>query len=97
MFNNSYGAFSRRGPASMQIYRNKRKPVCIKKKTILELQHVRRFIVLEDQYGRRDVMWKCFILSSKRCFCDQLTTQKISGFYFLAKLFLNDNELRKFR
>ena len=34
----------------------KRKPVCIKKKTILELQHVRRFIVLEDQYGRRDVM-----------------------------------------
>ena len=56
MFNNSYGAFSRRGPASMQIYRNKRKPVCIKKKTILELQDVRRFIVLEDQYGRRDVM-----------------------------------------
>ena len=42
----------------MQIYRNKRKPVCIKKKIILELQHVRPFIVLEDQYGRRDVMWK---------------------------------------
>ena len=56
MFNNWYGAFSRRGPASMQIYRNKRKPVCLKKKTILELQHFRRFIVLEDQYGRRDVI-----------------------------------------
>ena len=88
MFDNSYGAFSRRGPASMQIYRNKRKTVCIKKKTILELQHVRRFIVLEDEYGRRDVMWKCFILSSKRCFCDQLTTQKISVFLFLGQALL---------
>ena len=28
-------------------------------------QHGRRFIVLEHQYGRRDVMWKRFIITKK--------------------------------
>ena len=45
--------------AVTSIYANlpKRKKAGLhKKKAILELLHVRRFIVFEDQYGRRDVM-----------------------------------------
>ena len=57
-----YRAFSLTWTASMQIYGNKRK--CLHKKRVQLLedwfgnQHGRRFIVLEHQYGRRDVMWK---------------------------------------
>ena len=52
--------FSLTWPASMQICENK-KIVCIRKEShphriCLEHQHSRRFIVLELQYGRRDVM-----------------------------------------
>ena len=55
-----YGAFSLTWPASMLIYWNKRK--FLRKKivqfpqVVLVHQHGGRIIVLEHQYGRRDVM-----------------------------------------
>ena len=55
-----YGAYSLTWPASMQIYGNKRNFYIRKEfnshRIGLEHQHGRRFIVLENQYGRRDVM-----------------------------------------
>ena len=54
-------AFSLMWPASMQIYRNKRKRLHKKKvqphRIGFEHQHGRHFIVLKHQYGRRDVIW----------------------------------------
>ena len=61
-----YRAFSLTWPADMQIYWNKRKPLHMKRiqlpQDVLVHQHGCRFIVLEHQYGRRDVMWKRSIL-----------------------------------
>ena len=55
-----YRVFSLTWPASMQIYRNKRKRLHKKefnsRRTGLGYQHGRRFIVLGHQYGRRDDM-----------------------------------------
>ena len=55
-------AFSLTWPASLQIYWNKRSRLHKKKVRLPQdwfgHQHGRRFIVLEHQYGRRDVMWK---------------------------------------
>ena len=55
-------AFSLTWPASLQIYWNKRSRLHKKKVRLPQdrfgYQHGRRFIVLEHQYGRRDVMWK---------------------------------------
>ena len=55
-----YRVFSLTWPASMQMYGTK-ESVCIRKefnshRTGLAHQHGRRFIVLGQQYGRRDVM-----------------------------------------
>jgi len=61
---------SRGQQLAMQIYWNKRK--CLQKKRVqldrigLAHQHGRRFIVLEHQYGCRDVMWKRSIGPLKR-------------------------------
>ena len=51
----------------MQLYIYKKENVCITKESKsqrigLRYQHGRRFIVLEHQYGRSDVMWKRSIL-----------------------------------
>ena len=56
-------AFSLTWPASMLIYCNKRKHLHEKRVELPQdwffgHQHGRRFIVLEHQYGRHDVMWK---------------------------------------
>ena len=57
----AYRVFSLTWPASMQIYWNKKKSVCIRKefnsqRTRLGHQHGRRFLVWGHQYGRPDVM-----------------------------------------
>ena len=57
-----YRAFSLTWPASLQIYWNKRKRLhkkdCNSHRIVSELKHGRRFIVLELQYCRDDVMRK---------------------------------------
>ena len=55
--------FSDTWPASMQLYWDKKKNFYIRKefnshRIFLVHQHGRRFVVLEHQYRRRDVMWK---------------------------------------
>ena len=62
-----YRAFSLTWLASRQIYWNKRKRLHKKRLQLpqdwLLHQHNRRFIVLGQQYGRRDVMWQHSIIS----------------------------------
>ena len=58
---NSYGAFSLTWPASVCKFIGTKESVYIRKefnshRTASEHQHGRHFIVLEHQYGRRDVM-----------------------------------------
>ena len=70
-----YRAFSLTWSASVQINWNKRKHLNNKRVQLPEdwfggHKHGRRFIVLEHQYGRRDVMWKHSILSCRFLFGD---------------------------
>ena len=64
-----YRAFSLTWPASLQIYWNKEsvyiKKDCNSHRIVSELQHGRRFIVLELQYCRDDVMRKTVCLYFK--------------------------------
>ena len=71
---NDNRAFSLTWPASMQIYGNKRKRLHKKRVQLPQDWHGRRFIVLEHQYGRRDVRWKRSIERFRITFTSNCTT-----------------------
>ena len=92
-----YRAFSLTWPASLQIYWNKRKRLhkkdCNSHRIVSELKHGRRFIVLELQYCRDDVMRKTpclYFKMNKLCVAnfDSVQSSMLKLLQFSAFLFL---------